>query len=156
MSTERDDDYETDEYDDDDSMYDEDTTYDTDDGNSGAMWASALTALLGLWLVVVPTFFWDAVGADFWNDLIVGAAIVALAAYSAYESTDEDLSGGSWASGINVALGLWLVVAPFVWGAVDVLFWNDIVVGALVAITAGYATFASGESRAGLGTEQRA
>lgn len=156
MSTERDDEYETDEYEDDESIYDEDTTYETDDGaDTGAKWASAATALLGLWMVVIPTFFWGADGADFWNDLVVGAAIVALAAYSYYESTDDDLSGGGWASGINALLGLWLVVGAFLWELTDLLFWNDVAVGVLVAITAGYAAFASEETPAEIGTEQR-
>lgn len=105
--------------DDETTLYDDDTTH---DGDSGAKLASEITALLGLWLVIVPTFFWNAVGADFWNDLVVGIAIVALAGYSYYESSDDDESDGTWASGLNALLGLWIIVASFVWGIVDVLF----------------------------------
>ncbi|NHN60169.1 MULTISPECIES: SPW repeat protein [Halorussus] len=157
MSTDDDSAYDDEAYDTDDETYEQEA-YDDEaynDDNSSAKWSSAAVALLGLWLVVVPTFFWEAVGADFWNDLIVGAAIVALAAYSYYESSDEDLGGGTWASALNALLGLWMVVAPFVWGVDELLFWNDVAVGALVAVVAGYAAFASGEATAGLGTEQR-
>ncbi|WP_435176589.1 SPW repeat domain-containing protein [Halorussus sp. AFM4] len=128
-------------------------TYGTD--RAVAKWSSAIVALLGLWLVAAPILVWDAVGADFWNDVVVGAAIVVLAAYSYYESSDDDPSGGTWASAFNALLGLWMIVAPFVWGVAELLFWNDVAVGALVAVIAGYAAFAGGESPAGLGAEQR-
>ncbi|HZD11622.1 MAG TPA: SPW repeat protein [Candidatus Binatia bacterium] len=43
------------------------------------------------------------------------------------------------ASGLNVLLGIWLLVAPFILGYSGVAagLWNDIIVGALVLILAG-------------------
>ena len=40
-----------------------------------------------------------------------------------------------WTSGINIVAGLWLIIAPFVLGYVDIraALWNDIVVGIIVA-----------------------
>ena len=40
-----------------------------------------------------------------------------------------------WTSGINIVAGLWLIIAPFALGYVDIraALWNDIVVGIIVA-----------------------
>lgn len=47
-----------------------------------------------------------------------------------------------WTSGINVLLGLWLVIAPFLLGysGLTAALWNDVAVGALIAILAGIRT----------------
>lgn len=39
---------------------------------------------------------------------------------------------------MNTLLGLWWVIAPFVFGINGVLLWNDVIVGALVVFFAGY------------------
>jgi hypothetical protein len=43
------------------------------------------------------------------------------------------------ASGLNVLLGLWLLVAPFLlgYGNIAAAMWNDVIVGGLVLILAG-------------------
>ncbi|WP_161782618.1 SPW repeat domain-containing protein [Halococcus sediminicola] len=38
----------------------------------------------------------------------------------------------------NVLLGLWLVVAPFLWNAPTADLWSDVIVGALITLLAGY------------------
>lgn len=40
------------------------------------------------------------------------------------------------ASGINVLAGIWLIIAPFVLGYSNNVYWNDIVFGAIVGILA--------------------
>jgi drug/metabolite transporter (DMT)-like permease len=45
-------------------------------------WLAAVIGLIGLWLVVGPPFLFEAPFADFWSDLLVGVALVALAAYT--------------------------------------------------------------------------
>ncbi|WP_435175795.1 SPW repeat domain-containing protein [Halorussus sp. AFM4] len=115
-------------------------------------WTAGLNVLLGLWLIVAP-FVWDAVvagdiwadgvfggalAANPWNDMVVGAAIAVLAAYNFYRAANEEAISVGVAS-LVALLGLWLVVAPFIYDTASALsFWNDIVVGALVAILAGY------------------
>ncbi|MFH5799963.1 SPW repeat protein [Haladaptatus sp. CMAA 1911] len=113
-------------------------------------WASGANVLLGLWLFFIPTFVWSANGWAFWNDIIVGAAITILGTFSAYNA----MNGGSTqqgSSGLNTLLGLWMIVSAFIWGSTALLFWNDIVVGVIVAILAGYAAFSasSGEAASG-------
>ena len=48
-----------------------------------------------------------------------------------------------WASGINLLLGLWLILAPFVLGysGIRESLWNDIVIGAIIAILAAIRIF---------------
>jgi len=78
-----------------------------------------------------------------WNDVFVGALLLAVGAYNYSRRSDE--RPGNLAAAILVSfLGLWLVVAPFLFGpdiqfvgtATDLGFWNDVVVG-LVAIALG-------------------
>lgn len=38
----------------------------------------------------------------------------------------------------NVLLGLWLVVAPFLWNAPTADLWSDVIVGTLITLLAGY------------------
>lgn len=113
-------------------------------------WASGANVLLGLWLFFIPTFVWSASGWAFWNDIIVGAAITILGAFSTYNA----MNGGSaqkGSSGLNTLLGLWMIVSAFIWGTTTLLFWNDIVVGVIVAILAGYAAFSSSSGEASTG-----
>jgi len=93
-----------------------------------------------LWLFFIPTFVWSASGWAFWNDIVVGGAIAILGAFSTYNA----MNGGSaqrGSSGLNTPLGLWMIVSAVAWGATTLLFWNDIIVGVIVALLAGYATF---------------
>jgi hypothetical protein len=43
-----------------------------------------------------------------------------------------------WAAGTNAVLGLWLIVAPFVFNVSGVGVWNAVVVGSLVTLGGGY------------------
>lgn len=122
------------------------TDVDTNPGERGK-WISALVALIGLWLVVEPLLF-EVTPANFWNDIIIGLALVVLGAYNYYRRADERL--GSVAVGVFVALlGLWMIAAPFVFGAeagvaaeTEALgFWNDIIVGAVVLILGAYSAY---------------
>lgn len=61
--------------------------------------AAAVSALLGLWLVVSPWVYGVDVGtfevataAGFWNDVIVGLVVLVAGAYSVYESRDRDVA----------------------------------------------------------------
>ena len=59
-------------------------------------------------------------------------------AYAETTPTTHDARGKiHTASGINLALGIWLIIAPFILATSGSAYWNDIVVGILVAILAG-------------------
>lgn len=62
----------------------------------GSVSAAVVAALVGLWLVVAPFVLGaEAGGAGatsglvFWNDIIVGLAVLGLASYSAYEAREH-------------------------------------------------------------------
>jgi hypothetical protein len=50
-------------------------------------------------------------------------------------------------SGINVLLGIWLVVSPFLFGATAASAWNLFIVGAAIAIVAGFNFFRTTQGR---------
>ncbi|SFQ02775.1 SPW repeat protein [Tranquillimonas alkanivorans] len=57
------------------------------------------------------------------------------------ETTTDPRAAGTvrWTSGTNLALGIWLIIAPFVLGysGLPAPLWNDLVCGLLIAILAG-------------------
>lgn len=127
--------------------------YDTEEGelerNPGerGKWASLAIAVLGLWLIVEP-FLFEILGGNFWNDVIVGVALLAIGAYNYYRRADERLANVG-AAAFAALLGLWLIVSPWVYGAefgavnvtTEVGFWNDVIVGALVLILGAYSAY---------------
>ena len=93
-----------------------------------------LVALAGLWEVIAVFMLgYTASSAALWNALIVGVVLLVLgvwAALSNQETTDKSLD---W---INVVIGLWLIIAPFILGytAIGAAMWNDIIVGIVVVV----------------------
>jgi uncharacterized membrane protein YiaA len=117
-------------------------------------WISALVALLGLWLVA-EAYLLDPVAGNFWSDMIVGVALIALGGYNFYRRANERI--GSVGVGVFVALlGLWLIVTPFILGSTepgagvefDIEFWNDVVVGLLVFLLGAYSAYEARETEA--------
>lgn len=61
-------------------------------------------------------------------------------------------TGTKWLAGLNTLLGLYLIVAPF--AVVDVStagLWNDVIVGAIIAISSGYYYLTMGDREMGIG-----
>lgn len=91
-------------------------------------WRDAANLILGLWLVISPwALSYMTEARPTWNAVIVGViiAVAAIAALVAFHKWEE------W---INVVLGAWLIVSPFLLGfaAHATALWNQIVVGVLV------------------------
>jgi hypothetical protein len=110
---------------------------------------SWLVALAGLWEVLAPFFLgYSASTAALWDAIIIGVTLIVLGAWAAISnqiSTDKTLN---W---INVALGVWLVIAPFIFGyvAVAAALWNDIIVGIIAVVLAGWAAITIGRQHSG-------
>jgi len=107
---------------------------------------SWIVALFGLWEVIAPFLLgYSATTAALWDAIIIGVALIVLAGWAALVNQDGTIKSLSW---INAVLGLWLVIAPFLLGysAVGAAMWNDIVVGVIVAVLAGWAALALGSS----------
>lgn len=99
-------------------------------------WQDWGNLLLGAWLFVSPwvlRYPSDTPNAT-WNAYILGAAIVIFAALAVYMPR-------IWEEGLNVALGVWMIVSPWVLGFAshrDVTA-NAVIVGVLVTILAAWA-----------------
>lgn len=106
-----------------------------------------LITVLGLWLMMSPRVMHFAVShADaVWNTWLVGVALILVTAVSRYlvdtRSPWEDLA--------CVAFGFWLMIAPWVLGFADLMTErnNSIIVGALVAVLALWATVVDADLR---------
>jgi hypothetical protein len=97
---------------------------------------SELVVVAGTWLIVAPLVLdHDAANIAFlgWNDVIVGLLLVGLAALRVVMP-----DGTAPLSLITMALGVWLVFAPFVRGyhVAPLATLNDILIGATVAALA--------------------
>lgn len=96
--------------------------------------ASSVNLVLGLWLIVAP-FVLAFTGAAFINDMLCGIAIAILAGMRVRHPTLAT-KPASW---VNLAIGAWLIVAPFVLNYLSgPAAWNDIIVGILVLMFAGW------------------
>jgi hypothetical protein len=94
--------------------------------------ASGLSILLGAWLVVSPWIIGYVSREMMWHDVVVGAALVAIAAVRAGSHRRAAVPG--W---LGLLLGLWLIVAPFVLFSIETSQkWNSVIIGAVVAILA--------------------
>lgn len=99
-------------------------------------WQDWVMLVLGVWLFVSP--FWmmayaSSAGAIAWNSYIMGALVVI---FSIAALVNHKL----WEEGVNVAIGIWLIAAPFVlgyfFGESLGAGWNQLFVGLLLALDA--------------------
>lgn len=107
-------------------------------------WLSAAIALLGVWLAAQAILFEPAAG-QFWNDVLVGAALVSIGAYNYSRRSKQELGSAGLAT-FAAVLGLWLVATPFLLGPADGLIAAEsqaraasaVLVGALAVALGGY------------------
>lgn len=112
---------------------------------------SGLNVLVGLWLIVAPWVLnYRNTGDGFngyWNDVVIGIAIAVLAL--ARTAAPRSFEGLSW---VNIALGIWLIIAPFVLAYnigtdAPAARWNDIACGIVVLVLASVSVAATQRSR---------
>lgn len=90
-----------------------------------------LLIVVGVWLVVSPFVVGYATGAAFWNPILTGAAVIALAWCRARRPQTPSL----WV--LNLLPGAWLLVAPVLLGYLDRgAHWNSIVTGIVAIVLA--------------------
>jgi hypothetical protein len=106
-------------------------------------WQDRINILLGLWLFFSPWVLRrpaplvngvaiNAGPSTPWNSYIVGAAIFVVAGAAL-------LAFRLWEEWISLALGVWLVISPWVLGfaASDALMWNAVAIGGMLIIMSG-------------------
>jgi hypothetical protein len=99
-------------------------------------WQDAVNVVLGLWLIVSPWVLGYAMQTTpAWNAYVLGViiAVAAIAALVAFHAWEE------W---VNVVLGIWLVVSPWILGftTLTAALWNQVVVGIVVGALALWST----------------
>jgi hypothetical protein len=108
-------------------------------------WLAGANALLGLWLIAAP-YVLTTSAAGLYNDVVLGIVIATVGAYNLdLASTGAEVSYGM--ASLNALAGLWMLVVPVLLGVTGVALWNDLAVGALVALFAGYNAYAGNAAR---------
>lgn len=94
-------------------------------------WPDGVSLILGIWLFMSPwKLGFVSTDVALWNAVIVGLAIVLMAIMALFEFHD-------WEEWVDMAVGLWLVVSPWVLGFVKStaldhnVVWNFVAVGVL-------------------------
>jgi hypothetical protein len=94
---------------------------------------SGLNFLAGIWVLISPWIlaFSGVYSAD-WNNVIIGTAVLLLAASRLWWSQ------GTWASWVNLILGIWLIISPYALGfaGYSTPTTNNIIFGIVVGILA--------------------
>jgi hypothetical protein len=96
--------------------------------------------VVGIALTAAPFLLgFTAISAALWNSVIVGVAVILLAAASALTDSETAVKAMDW---INATLGLWLVLSPFILGyaTVTAALWTSIVAGVLILVLAAMAS----------------
>lgn len=108
-------------------------------------WASGTNVFVGVWLFATP-FVLDFAGNDLaaGNAGIVGLLVAMLAASRVMAGFVR-----TWLSWTNVALGVWIVVSPWVLGTADVaaIRWSHLITGLVIAVLAATSAMAKPDVR---------
>lgn len=105
-------------------------------------WQDWANLALGVWLFVSPWLLgYVAVPAAAWNSWVCGIVAAAMAVASLIQYA-------RWVEWVNVAVGVWLVVSPwvlaFAWAGEMASVFNHVVVGLLVGVLALWDVLAHG------------
>ncbi|MCU9849073.1 SPW repeat protein [Defluviimonas sp. WL0024] len=94
---------------------------------STGTWQDWICLLLGAWLLLSPWILgFTALAPAFWNALLFGAIIVGIAIAAIVEFHD-------WEDWVDMAIGLWLIVSPWVLGFAAMTAADGLVTGNFVA-----------------------
>lgn len=96
-------------------------------------WQDWANVVFGVWLIVSPFVlgYADSGTLAAAHSYAIGIAVVIFALAAIYRYY-------RWEEGINLALGLWLIAAPFVlnFSHVEPAVWNHVIMGILIGVDA--------------------
>ena len=110
--------------------------------DAAAATASGLDVLAGIWLLISPfVLAFRASGVATGNNIVLGIIIALLALYRFFNPTRG--VGASW---LNVLLGIWVLISPWVlgFGVLPTPTTNNVVMGIIVIILAIWSALATG------------
>src|SRR5262249_4669163 len=90
---------------------------------SGNSWVNIV---LGIWVIISPFVLGIPTPKGIWNNIVIGAmvGILAIIRWRMHQP------GWSW---LNLILGIWLVISPFVLFLSGAAMWNNVILGIIVA-----------------------
>lgn len=93
---------------------------------SGSSWVNIL---LGIWVLISPFVLAVHSSKGVWSNVITGAmvGVLALVRWSMHQR------GWSW---LNLFLGIWLFISPFVLFLSGAAMWNNVILGIIIAAMA--------------------
>lgn len=95
--------------------------------------SNIVEVVLGIWLVICPFVLeFSDVTMAVWNSVLLGLAVVIFASIK----TSEEGKKLNWPSWINLLIGIWLIMSPFMLQFSDNnrAYWNTLVLGVVLAI----------------------
>lgn len=111
--------------------------------------ASGLNVVLGIWLVIAPLVVYFASPAALWNEVIVGVILFALAL------SRTSATRVTWPSWVNLVLGAWLIIAPFILGGNNTgAIWTQVISGLIIGLLAIWSLSATISALRGRGQRQ--
>lgn len=116
------------------------------------MTASGLDALAGIWLLLSPFILGFMSGPATTNNVLLGIAIAVLAIIRFSGAYNQ-----SWISWVNVVLGVWVLISPWVLGFASsrVPTTNNVIVGIVVIVLAAWSALVTDMGRRELGPDYR-
>lgn len=88
--------------------------------------SSLVNVLLGVWIIISPFALGLHAPKAVWSNVVTGALVGILAIIR----WGYGQPGWSW---LNLFLGIWLVISPFVLVLSGLAMWNDVILGIIVA-----------------------
>lgn len=113
---------------------------------TGIQGTGIMNVVLGAAIFLSPFFTADT-GAVLWSNTVAGALVVILAAFSIYTANQYHTERAVGSGAANLVLGLWVLASGFLLGMSAALLTANIVFGAILAIAAGYNTWAAADAR---------
>ena len=92
----------------------------------GSGWVNIV---LGIWVIVSPFVLGTHSPKGIWNNVVTGFVVGILAVLRL------SMLQQGWSS-LNLILGIWLVISPFVLFLSGVVMWSNVIVGILIAALA--------------------
>jgi hypothetical protein len=95
--------------------------------NTKAQGIGIINLVAGMWLILSPFLLGYSQGAMA-NSVLIGIAVAIIAIIRLAMTRD------AWTGWLVAAIGLWLIIAPFVFGFTEpAVLWNEIIVGIIIA-----------------------
>jgi len=85
--------------------------------------------VLGIWVIISPFLLAMHSSKAIWNNVITGVAVCAFALVR----WGTHRLGLSW---LNLILGIWVVISPFVLFLNSAIMWNNLILGIIIAASA--------------------